>query len=149
MDGFSPAGPTRDFSISGGARLELLDQLVAKAKQFDVLYTPDPHAEAGYFFRSDHFPFAKRGVPAVSFESGVDMVDGGKAAGEAAHAAYTANAYHQPADEWSASWSFTGVARDLQILYGLGNDLANSAAWPNWSADSEFRAARDAGASQR
>src|SRR5690606_28801598 len=106
----------------------------------------DSKPEAGYFFRSDHFPFAKRGVPAVSFGSGEDMVDGGPAAGRRFSEEYTANRYHQPADEWEADWSFGGMARDLQLLYTLGSELANSDRWPNWSRDSEFRAARDASA---
>ena len=110
---------------------------------------PDPKPEAGHFFRSDHFPFAKRGVPAISFGSGNDLVDGGVAAGEAMEKAYIADRYHQPADEWQADWSFTGMARDLQLLYTVGEDLANSTRWPNWAQDSEFRAARDASAAAR
>jgi Zn-dependent M28 family amino/carboxypeptidase len=149
IDALSPMGPSRNFNISGSAKLELLDQLVAKAKQFNVSYSPDPKPEAGHFFRSDHFPFAKRGVPAISFGSGDDWIDGGTAAGKAAEEAYNNDNYHQPSDQWSAKWPFTGMARDLEILYGLGNDLANSRAWPNWSKDSEFRAARDASAGKR
>ena len=149
MDALSPDGPARDFNISGSAKLELIDMLVAKAKQWNIAYSPDPKPEAGHFFRSDHFPFAKRGVPAISFGSGKDWIDGGVQAGMAAEEAYNVNAYHQPADEWKASWSFTGMARDLEMLYSLGSDLANSTAWPNWSADSEFRAARDKTAAER
>ena len=149
MDALSPNGPARNFAISGSARLDLLDQLTATAKRWNLTYSPDPRPEAGGFFRSDHFSFAKRGVPALSFESGDDWVDGGVAAGKKAAEEYTANHYHQPSDEWQASWSFTGMARDLQILYTLGSDLANSNAWPNWSSDSEFRAARDASAADR
>jgi Zn-dependent M28 family amino/carboxypeptidase len=144
MDALSPHGPTRNFTISGSAKFDLLDQLVAKAAQAKVRYSPDSAPEAGYFFRSDHFSFAKRGVPAISFESGDDWVDGGVAAGKKTADAYNTDSYHQPSDQWSEKWPFTGMARDLQILYGLGADLANSHAWPNWSADSEFRAARDA-----
>ena len=149
MDALSPNGPARNFAISGSARLDLLDQLTATAKRWNLTYSPDPRPEAGGFFRSDHFSFAKRGVPALSFESGDDWVDGGVAAGKKAAEEYPANHYHQPSDEWQASWSFTGMARDLQILYTLGSDLANSNAWPNWSQDSEFRAARDASAADR
>jgi Zn-dependent M28 family amino/carboxypeptidase len=149
MDALSPHGPARNFTISGSAKFDLLDQLVAKAAQMKVAYTPDATPEAGYFFRSDHFPFAKRGVPAVSFESGDDWIAGGAAAGKAAAEAYNTNSYHQPSDQWSADWPFTGMQRDLQILYGLGLDLANARTWPNWSADSEFRAARDASAAKR
>lgn len=149
MDALDPHGPTRNFTISGNARLGLLDDLVKVAKAAGMHYTPDPKPEAGHFFRSDHFSFAKQGVPAISFGSGDDWVDGGSAAGEAAEAAYTRDRYHQPSDEWQADWPFTGMARDLGVLYTLGRDLADSDAWPDWSEDSEFRAIRDATAAQR
>ncbi|WP_445144405.1 M28 family metallopeptidase [Dyella sp. Tek66A03] len=149
MDALDPHGPARNFTISGSAKLDLLDELTDTAKKWNLVYEADPKPEAGHFFRSDHFSFAKRGVPAISFGSGNDWVDGGLTAGKAAEDEYVANHYHQPSDEWQASWPFTGMARDLQILYTLGNDLANSDTWPNWSKDSEFRAARDETAAQR
>ncbi|WP_026144292.1 M28 family metallopeptidase [Xanthomonas sp. SHU 199] len=149
MDGMSPFGPSRDFGIYGTAKLELLDDLKRVAKGWDLRYTPDPKPEAGYFFRSDHFSFAKRGVPALSFAAGQDWVDGGVAAGKAASDDYTAKRYHQPGDEWQPNWTFAGAARDMQVLYTLGEELANSTQWPNWSRDSEFRATRDASAAQR
>ncbi|HET6555508.1 MAG TPA: M28 family metallopeptidase [Dyella sp.] len=149
MDALDPHGPARNFTISGSAKLDLLDELTATAKKWDMTYSADPKPEAGHFFRSDHFPFAKRGVPAISFGSGNDWVDGGLAAGKAAEDEYVAKHYHQPSDEWQADWKFTGMARDLQVLYTLGSDLANSGTWPNWGKDSEFRAARDATAAQR
>ncbi|WP_425543162.1 M28 family metallopeptidase [Rhodanobacter soli] len=149
MDALDPHGPARNFTISGSAKLGLLDDLVTVAKQHDVVYTADPKPEAGHFFRSDHFSFAKRGVPAVSFGSGNDWIDGGLNAGKAAEDDYTAKRYHQPADEWQANWPFTGMARDLQLLYIVGDDLANSDQWPNWGKDSEFRGTRDASAAER
>nr|WP_211923192.1 M28 family metallopeptidase [Duganella radicis] len=149
MDALSPEGLARNFTISGSAKLDLLDQLIAKAKQYNLAYTPDPLPEAGHFFRSDHFPFAKRGVPAISYGSGNDLVEGGVAAGRKAEEAYTTNNYHQPSDEWSANWSFAGMSHDLGMLYSLGRDLAESRDWPNWSKDAEFRAARDASAAKR
>jgi Zn-dependent M28 family amino/carboxypeptidase len=149
MDGFSPMGPARNFTISGSAKLELLDQLIAKAKQWNMVYAPDPYTEAGHFFRSDHFPLAKRGVPAISYSSGNDWVDGGLAAGKAAEEAYVSNNYHQPSDEWSPNWTFTGMAHDLELLYAVGRDLANSSSWPNWAPDAEFRATRDHSAAAR
>jgi hypothetical protein len=88
-------------------------------------------------------------LPAISFESGNDWIDGGLAAGKAATDDYIAKRYHQPADEWQASWPFAGMARDLQLRYTVGHDLANSDAWPNWSADSEFRGIRDKTAAER
>jgi Zn-dependent M28 family amino/carboxypeptidase len=149
MDALDPHGLSRNFTTSGSAKVELLDQLIDTAKQWNLAYTTDPKPEAGHFFRSDHFPFAKRGVPAISFGSGNDLVDGGVEAGEAMEKAYVADRYHQPADHWEADWSFTGMARDLQLLYRVGSDLANSTRWPNWDAASEFRAARDATAADR
>ena len=149
MDGMAPFGPSRDFGIYGSAKLELLDQLRDVAQGWDIRYTPDPKPEAGLFFRSDHFPFAKRGVPAVSYSAGQDWVDGGVAAGKAASDDYTAKRYHQQGDEWQPDWKFAGAARDLEVLYTLGNQLANSRSWPNWSDDSQFRAPRDASAADR
>jgi Zn-dependent M28 family amino/carboxypeptidase len=149
MDALDPHGPARDFTISGSAKLGLLDDLIADAKKYNMSYAADPRPEAGGFFRSDHFSFAKRGVPAISFGSGNDWVSGGVAAGKAADDEYTAKRYHQPADEWVAGWPFTGMARDLQLLYTVGSDLANSDQWPDWSKDSEFRAIRDASVNQR
>ncbi|MGH8122744.1 MAG: M28 family peptidase, partial [Rudaea sp.] len=149
MDALDPNGRARNFSQSGSAQSELLDELIAEAKAAGLHFSPDPHPEAGHFFRSDHFSFAKRGVPALSFESGDDLVDGGVKAGEAASKEYIAHHYHQPADEWQANWTFAGMTQDLGVLYKLGSDLANSRQWPQWSKDSEFRATRDATAPER
>ena len=149
MDALDPGGKARNFTVSGNARSGLLDMLVKEGKAMGLAYTPDSHPEAGFFYRSDHFPFAKRGVPALSFGSGNDLVDGGVRAGEAAGREYTARRYHQPSDEWQASWSFAGMAQDLPLLFKLGTDLANSGDWPEWSKDSEFRAAREASSDAR
>ncbi|MDQ3074122.1 MAG: M28 family metallopeptidase [Pseudomonadota bacterium] len=148
-DSMGVAGPARNFSISGTARLELLDRLTATARQQGRTFTPDPRPEAGGFFRSDHFPFAKRGVPAISFRSGNDLVNGGTARGDALTADYTAKRYHQQDDEFEPGWDFSGIVQDAQLLYAVGRDLANSTAWPNWSQDSEFRAVRDASEAER
>lgn len=145
MDGpFNPGGPTRDFTISGSAKLGLLDMLVAEGKARGLRYTPEAHPEAGGFFRSDHFPFAKTGVPAVSYEPGQDLVRGGEARGEALYKDYVANRYHQPADEWSADWDYTGAAQTLGMVYAVGRQLADGRAWPQWGEGSEFAAIRAA-----
>jgi Zn-dependent M28 family amino/carboxypeptidase len=149
MDALDPGGRAHDFTTSGSARSGLQDKLVADGKALGLAYTPDSHTEAGYFFRSDHFSFAKRGVPALSFGSGEDLVEGGVAAGEAAAATYTAKHYHQPSDEWQADWSFAGMVEDLPLLYEVGADLADSRDWPDWATGSEFRATRDASAAER
>ncbi|TCK49447.1 Zn-dependent M28 family amino/carboxypeptidase [Xanthomonas vasicola] len=149
MDGMNPFVPSRDFGIYGTAKLELLDQLKSVAAQSKLRYTPDPKPQAGYFFRSDHFSFAKRGVPALSYAAGQDWEVGGVAAGKAAADDYTAKRYHQQGDEWKPGWTFAGAARDLGVLYTLGQQLADSRQWPNWSQDSEFRATRDASETAR
>jgi Zn-dependent M28 family amino/carboxypeptidase len=148
-DGGSIYGPAKNFTISGTAKLGLLDMLIAEGKKQGRYYSPDPHPEYGSFFRSDHFSFAKVGVPAISFGDGNDLVNGGTARGEALSKEYTDKHYHQPSDEWQPSWDFTGMAQDVQLLHNLGRDLANSRAWPNWSQDSEFRATRDQTAGER
>ncbi|MGB0132469.1 MAG: peptidase M20, partial [Dokdonella sp.] len=83
------------------------------------------------------------------YGSGNDLVEGGKAAGEAARADYGKKRYHQPADQWEASWTFAGMVHDLPILYKLGSDLANSNQWPTWGAGSEFLGIREQTADQR
>jgi Zn-dependent M28 family amino/carboxypeptidase len=149
MDGGSTAGPARDFTTSGNAPLTLQDDLIAVARAHGKSYAPDPRPGAGSFFRSDHFSFAKQGVPALSFGAGQDLVDGGKARGEALAKDYVTYRYHQPADEYSPSWNLAGVAQDGGMLVDLGEKLANSREWPEWKAGSEFKAARDKTAALR
>ena len=142
-DGGAIYGPARDFSISGLAKLGLLDMLIAEGKRQNRAFTPDPRVEAGSFYRSDHFPFAKTGVPAISWRPGTDLLQGGKARGKALQDEYTAKKYHQPDDEYDPNWNLTGMVQDWQLLHNVGYRLANSNDWPNWSHDSEFRAVRD------
>ncbi|WP_240309503.1 MULTISPECIES: M28 family metallopeptidase [Sphingomonas] len=148
-DSMGVHGRARDFSISGTARLELLDTLVDEARKQNRVFTPDSHPESGGFYRSDHFSMAKVGVPAVSYESGGDLVNGGVARAEAIGKEYVTNRYHQPADEVQPDWDYSGMVEDAALLHAVGLRLANSNAWPNWSADSEFRATRDQTAADR
>ncbi len=142
-------GPARDFSIRGNQKFGLLDMLVEEGAKRGRRYTPDPRPETGGFFRSDHFTIAKVGVPAMSFSPGQDLVNGGVARAEAWQANYTEKMYHQPADEFSPDWDFSGVVQDAELIHAVGERLANSCDWPNWSQDSEFRAARDRSAAER
>jgi Zn-dependent M28 family amino/carboxypeptidase len=148
-DALSPLAPTTDFNVSGDARQDLLDMLIAKGKASGRVFTPDPSPEAGHFFRSDHFPMAKRGVPAISFGSGVEVITGDKAAAKAWADNYTRDKYHQPADEWGPDWTMDGMVADLTLLHDLGQDLANSRSWPDWAEGSEFKAIRDASKADR
>ncbi len=149
MDGAATNGPSRDFGTSGDAPLTLQDDLIEVAKGYHMTYSPDPRPGAGSFFRSDHFSFAKRGVPAISFGGGQDLVTGGKARGEALQKAYTTDKYHQPADEYSPDWDLSGAAQNADMLLVLGTKLANSREWPEWKAGSEFKAERDKTATAR
>jgi Zn-dependent M28 family amino/carboxypeptidase len=149
VDAWIPDGLQRDFTIRGTAKLDLLDDLIAEGKRQGRRYTPDPHPETGGFYRSDHFSFAKVGVPAFSFSEGLDLVNGGVARGEAVAADYNSHHYHQPSDEWQPNWDWSGVAQNAELLHQLGLRLANSREWPNWSLDSEFRATRDQSAGDR
>jgi Zn-dependent M28 family amino/carboxypeptidase len=142
-------GPARDYTIRGNQKFGLLDMLVQEGAKRGRSYTPDPRPETGGFFRSDHFTLAKVGVPAMSFGPGQDLVNGGVNRAQAWQANYTAKMYHQPDDEFDSSWDFTGMAQDAELLHGVGLHLANSCDWPNWSQDSEFRAARDRSAAER
>jgi Zn-dependent M28 family amino/carboxypeptidase len=149
MDGPFGAEKTKDFSISGAAKLDLLTMLTEEAAKQQRRYTPDARPEAGSFYRSDHFPFAKRGVPAVSYDAGQDLVNGGEARGKELQDAYTRDKYHQPADQFDPQWDTGSVQGDMTILYDVGRRLADGRDWPNWAADSEFRGLRDASAGER
>jgi Zn-dependent M28 family amino/carboxypeptidase len=149
VDAWLPDGKQKDFTTRGTAKLDLIDDVVAAGKAQGRYYVPDPHPETGGFYRSDHFSFAKQGIPAISFSPGNDLVNGGVARGEALAAEYNRLHYHQPSDQWRADWDWSGVVQNAQLLHEVGLRLANSRDWPNWSADSEFRAARDATAAER
>ncbi len=149
MDGGSTAGPARNFTTSGNAALTLQDDLIEVGKAHGKVYTPDPRPGAGSFFRSDHFSFAKRGVPAISFGAGQDLVDGGLERGQQLAKDYVTYRYHQPADEYSPDWNLKGVAQDGGMLFDLGYKLANSREWPEWKPGSEFKAERDKTAAER
>jgi Zn-dependent M28 family amino/carboxypeptidase len=149
MDALDVAGPARDMSTSGSGQTSLQEDLARYLSAEGRYYSPDATPEAGHFFRSDHFSFAKAGAPAISISSGQDLVKGGRIAGSAAKKDYTANRYHQPSDEWSPNWDLSGQVQDLELVYRLGRDLADSRAWPSWNADSEFKAIRDRSAADR
>jgi Zn-dependent M28 family amino/carboxypeptidase len=149
MDGPFGFEKTTNFSISGAAKLDLLTTLTEEGEKLGRHYTPDARPEAGSFYRSDHFPMAKRGVPAISFNPGRELVNGGAERGKIFQDAYTKDRYHQPADEYDANGDTSSWVGDLTLLYNVGRRVADSHDWPNWSADSEFRATRDATAPQR
>ena len=142
MDGALPIGRTKDMVVIGYGASELEDRLAAVLVEQGRVIKPDATPEAGYFYRSDHISFAKKGVPMLYADGGEDKVDGGIAAGKAAAAAYTAERYHKPMDEYSDAWDLSGFQEDIQALFQVGRDIAKSSDWPTWYAGNEFEAAR-------
>ena len=143
MDALSLAGPARDVTVVGGGKSELDGYLAGALAAVGRVQTPDSSPQAGYYYRSDHFSLAKRGVPMFYIDSGQDLVDGGRAAGAAWEAAYREKAYHLPDDEYDPGWNWTGVVGDLALFYRLGRTLGETEAWPNWYPQDEFRRIRD------
>ena len=144
IDAPALSGPARDVTVIGGGKSELDAYLARALAEVGRTATPDPAPQAGYYYRSDHFSFAKRGVPMLYIDSGQDLIEGGRAAGEAYAAAYRDNAYHGPDDEYDPNWDWNGVMQDLRLFHRLGAMLATTGAWPNWNPDDEFRRIRDA-----
>ena len=143
MDSLPFGGPTRDVTVFGYGASELEDYLAAAARQQGRYLAPDPSPEKGSYYRSDHFNFAKVGVPALYVRKGIDDIGSGKIAGQAREDEYTALRYHKPADEYRPGVDLRGSVQDLQLLHAVGAQLANERSWPNWRADNEFRATRD------
>lgn len=143
MDAIGMGGVARDVQVTGGDKNELTAFLKSAMRTMGLTMTPEDHSERGHYYRSDHFSFAKLGVPMFAVGRGSDWVKGGKAAGEAASEDYTVNRYHQPSDEYDESWDWSGPVQDVTLYYRLGRMLAMSTAWPNWHKGDEFRAVRD------
>lgn len=143
MDALMVGGESRDLTVIGLGKSELDQYLSAAVGAGGRTVTPDPSSEAGYYYRSDHFAFAKLGVPMLYAKGGEDLVEGGRAAGQKLAADYRANRYHGPQDEYDPNWNWGGVMQDLQLFYRIGRSLAESKSWPNWMPGDEFRAIRD------
>ena len=143
------SGSTRDIPIFGKGQNDLEDRLEALAAPLGRYVSDDHMPEEGFYYRSDHFPFARMGVPAIMPWHGWDWVEGGREAGEAAWRAKFAADYHKPSDEWSADWNLTSAVENLTLLYHLGLDLANSSDWPGWKPTSEFAQVRARSAAAR
>jgi Zn-dependent M28 family amino/carboxypeptidase len=143
MDSLSFAGRARDFVSIGAGKSELDAYLARALASANLRLTPEPTPQAGYYYRSDHFSFAKQGVPMLYGRSGEDLVVGGPAAGRAASEDYRANRYHGVNDEYDPAWDWGGALDDVRVYYRVGRDLATRGEWPNWLPGDEFRAIRD------
>lgn len=144
IDAMGVNGATRDVTVVGMGSSQLEDILKPIVAAQGRTMHSEAHPEAGGYFRSDHFSFAKAGVPALYMDGGDDLVSGGTAAGEAAAKDYGDNRYHSPADEYdAATWKLEGTMQDLEAEYAVGRELAGSTQWPNWYEGNAFKALRD------
>lgn len=143
MDGLNVIGQAKDVVVIGGGKSELEPILARHVAAQGRRIVAEPTPEKGFFYRSDHFSLAKRGVPMIYFDAGDDFVSGGASAGRAAADDYTENRYHKPQDEYRDNWDWTGAVDDLRLNYAIGRELADGNAWPNWYPSAEFKAIRD------
>lgn len=144
IDVLNYIGPTRDITVVGYGASELDAYVDAVAAEFGREVLPDQRPEAGIYYRSDHFSFAKQGVPALYPNMGRDMVDGGRERGMRLAQEYNAERYHKPADEYSPDQDWSGGTEDLKLFFEIGRRIAETRDWPNWVEGNEFRAIRDA-----
>ena len=143
MDSLLPGTETPPEVVVIGLGKSSLDELLAEhAAEVNRTILADPAPQAGGFYRSDHFPLALRGVPALFAAAGFT-------GSTPASQDYVQNRYHQPSDEWDETWTMEAAARDLTLLHAVGLDLANSRVWPTWNEGAEFRAVRETSAEQR
>lgn len=139
----------RNLELIGPGQSELEALLVQAAREQGLRVDPEPNPEAGWYFRSDHFPFAEKGVPALAFRAGRDLKAGGVSAGQRLVSAYNARCYHQPCDAFDPRWTFAGTAQEALAAFRVGQMVANARSWPGWLPGAPYAAARAATAAER
>ncbi|MCH9016124.1 MAG: M28 family peptidase, partial [Gemmatimonadetes bacterium] len=144
IDGVNLYGEMNDITIVGMGNSELDDYVTEAAAAQGRVVRPDPEPEKGYFYRSDHFSFAKQGIPALYTDNGIDHVEHGVEWTLERMAEYRAERYHQPTDEFDPNWDVAGALQDIRLLFRVGYRLSNESAFPNWNEGTEFRVLRDA-----
>jgi Zn-dependent M28 family amino/carboxypeptidase len=144
MDGMNLLGRTRDIVVIGLGMSTLDDDLRAVARLQERRVEPDAEPEKGFYYRSDHFSFAKQGVPALNPGEGVDYTGRPPGWGMQMRERYTNDDYHKPSDEVKPDWDLSGAIQDIELYYQAGSRVANSTAWPQWKPGTEFKAKRDA-----
>ncbi|HKQ91240.1 MAG TPA: M28 family metallopeptidase [Blastocatellia bacterium] len=142
LDSMNALGVTTDITPLGAERSTLGKVIDEVAKENNVTVSPDPRPEQGSFYRSDHFPFAKAGVPAVSFNPGVKFVGHSDKWGEEQFQDYNQHRYHQPSDEYSPNWNFGGMIQQARLAFWIGLRVANATETPQWNRGDEFERAR-------
>jgi Zn-dependent M28 family amino/carboxypeptidase len=142
MDSMNPWGRTRDINVIGYGQSTLESLLEEAARGQERVITPDAEPEKGRYYRSDHFEFAKLGVPGLYLQAGVDFIGQPADYGRRKSEAYTANDYHKVSDEIRSDWDLSGTADDARLLFRIGLEVANGSKYPEWKPESEFRARR-------
>ena len=143
MDGANLWGRTSDVVVVGLGNSTLDDVVTAIAADQERTIQPDADPEKGYYFRSDHFEFAKQGVPALYADSGTEYVDKPAGYGEQKRKEYVSNDYHKPSDEVKPDWDLSGAAEDVRMLFEIGLTVVEGDEWPQWRDGVEFRAVRE------
>jgi len=144
MDVLNQWGRTRDLTVVGMGQSELDEIAGAAAQALGRVLVPDPEPEKGFYYRSDHFQFAKAGIPAFYADPGIDYLDKPEGYGLQKREEYTSTDYHAVSDEVKPDWDLSGAVEDLAFFYHFGASLAARNDWPQWSETSEFRAIREA-----
>jgi Zn-dependent M28 family amino/carboxypeptidase len=142
MDGLNVHGRTKDLEVIGQGMSTLDNDLDAVAKEQGRVVKPDAEPEKGFYYRSDHFNFAKVGVPALDTDAGTDFIGRPAGWGMMMRNDYTKDHYHKPSDEVRPDWNLSGAVQDLELLFSVGYRVADASEFPTWSPDSEFRARR-------
>jgi Zn-dependent M28 family amino/carboxypeptidase len=142
-DGFQPWGRTRDVVVNGSDRLTVFPLVQEAAQRFNFAIAPDPRPEAGLYYRSDHFSFARVGIPAFSIEEGRDLLGKPAGTGEKLYADYNDHRYHQPTDKYSDDWDFSGMEEYCRFGMLIGVNVANNPKLPTWRPGDEFLPARE------
>jgi len=144
MDGVNQWGKTKDLTIVGFGNATLDDVLRSVlASQGGRTIKPDPEPEKGFFYRSDHFEFAKQGVPALYTDAGTEFIGKDSTYGQKKRDEYTENDYHKPSDQVKPDWDLSGAVEDLQAFFEVGYKVAQTDRWPEWKPGTEFKAKRD------
>ncbi len=144
MDGLNTWGKTRDLVIVGLGNSTLDDVTLEILKAHGRTAVGDAEPEKGFYYRSDHFEFAKQGVPALDPEQGIDYIGKPAGFGKEKRDYYTEHDYHKPSDEVKPNWDLSGAVEDLGVLFELGVRVANADKFPEWKAGNEFKARREA-----
>lgn len=143
IDGVNQWGKTRDLVVIGKGATTLEDVLDSVASAKGRTLSPDPEPEKGLYYRSDHFEFAKQGVPAMFLDNGIDYLGKPAGYGKQKRDEYTEQDYHKPSDEVKPDWDLSGAVEDLNLFLNVGVRVANATTWPAWKAGTEFKAVRE------